>query len=285
MIRQQKSVHKDHSSQALEASSVAEVSNPELVNVKRKMVNGLVPWNPWVAIVYAAVIFFAAQIIAVTVIKIYGYVEGWSNVRVAYWFTDSTFAQFWYVLMAEAITFGAIWWFVKRRKSNLASLGLKRFKSFDIISALAGFAVYFIGYAIILAIVTHLIPALNVSQSQDIGFQDTKTDLELLAAFVSLVILPPIVEETLFRGFIFGGLKNKLPVVWSAIITSALFASAHLQFGSGQPLLWVAAIDTFTLSLVLCYLRQKTGRLWAGILLHSLKNLIAFTVLFLLHVR
>ena len=56
-----------------------------------------------------------------------------------------------------------------------------------------------------------------------------------------------------------------------------------MEFGSGQPLLWVAALDTFTLSMVLCYLRQETDSLWPGILLHALKNCIAFITLFVLH--
>jgi len=96
-------------------------------------------------------------------------------------------------------------------------------------------------------------------------------------------VLPPLVEETVFRGFVFAGLRNKLKFVWAALATSALFASAHLQIGNGQPLLWVAALDTFTLSLVLCYLREKTDSLWPGILLHALKNGIAFLSLFVLH--
>jgi membrane protease YdiL (CAAX protease family) len=44
----------------------------------------------------------------------------------------------------------------------------------------------------------------------------------------------------------------------------------------------VAALDTFTLSLVLCYLRQKTDSLWPGIMLHALKNGLAFMSLFLI---
>jgi membrane protease YdiL (CAAX protease family) len=59
-----------------------------------------------------------------------------------------------------------------------------------------------------------------------------------------------------------------------------LFGVAHLQFGSGAPLLWVAALDTFTLSIVLCYLREKTGSVWAGVFLHAIKNAIAFVALF-----
>jgi len=86
----------------------------------------------------------------------------------------------------------------------------------------------------------------------------------------------------MFRGFVYTGLRTKLQPVGSALITSAVFASLHLEFGNGAPLLWVAAIDTFILSLVLCYLREKTGSLWPGICLHALKNFVAFATLYLI---
>ncbi len=85
------------------------------------------------------------------------------------------------------------------------------------------------------------------------------------------------------RGFLYGSLKKQWPKIYAVLCTSALFAIAHLQFGSGAPLLWVAAIDTFILSLVLIYLRDKTGSLAASIMLHMLKNSLAFVALFLLH--
>jgi membrane protease YdiL (CAAX protease family) len=50
-------------------------------------------------------------------------------------------------------------------------------------------------------------------------------------------------------------------------------------------LLYIAAIDTFTLSLILVYLREKTGGLWSSMGLHAIKNGIAFVSLFIVHVR
>lgn len=244
-----------------------------------------VPWGPGAAVLYATVVYFAAQLIASLVIIAYPHLRHWSKATSENWVNNSVGAQFWYVLLAEAVTFGAIWWFIRRRKGSLRLIGWRRLKLSDPVYALAGFALYFIGYVIVLSVITHVVPALNINQKQELGFQDTSGQLNLALTFISLVVLPPLVEETVFRGFVFSGLKNKLPVVYAALLTSVLFASAHLQFGSGQPLLWVAALDTFTLSLVLCYLRQKTGGLWAGVLLHALKNGIAFVSLFLLHVH
>ncbi|MGH9351096.1 MAG: lysostaphin resistance A-like protein, partial [Terriglobia bacterium] len=90
----------------------------------------------------------------------------------------------------------------------------------------------------------------------------------------------PLGEETLVRGYLYSGLR-KYWRFWPALLfTSLLFGAAHLEFGAGGPLVWAAAIDTFLLSVVLCYLRERTGALYAGILVHMLNNLIAFGVHF-----
>jgi len=244
-----------------------------------------VPWSPWVAVVYAVVVYFVAQVVASLIVVIYPHLRGWDQSAGEKWLTSTVTAQFWYVFFAEALTVGAIVWFVRLRKGTLRSIGWRAPQWIGVVYALAGFFVYFIVYAVLLGIATHLFPSLNVNQKQQLGFNNAAGSLNLWLAFLSLVVLPPLAEETVFRGFVFTGLRNKLTPVWAAVITSLLFASAHLEFGSGQPLLWVAAIDTFTLSLVLCYLRQKTDSLWPGIFLHALKNGIAFVSLFLLHVH
>jgi membrane protease YdiL (CAAX protease family) len=141
---------------------------------------------------------------------------------------------------------------------------------------------YYISYLVIVSVAGALVPALNVDQAQELGFNPIGTG-ELILTFISLVILPPIVEETLMRGFLYTSLKKRLTKVNAALITSVIFAAAHLQFGSGAPLLWVAAIDTFVLSLFLVYLREKTGSLWASMTLHALKNGVAFASLFIFH--
>jgi membrane protease YdiL (CAAX protease family) len=88
-----------------------------------------------------------------------------------------------------------------------------------------------------------------------------------------LIIVAPVAEEVLFRGYLYGKLRKSVPV-WAAIgIVSVLFGSIHGQ--------WNVAIDVFALSIVLCVLREITGSIWAGILLHMVKNGLAFYILFI----
>jgi hypothetical protein len=167
-------------------------------------------------------------------------------------------------------------------KSAWKSIGLVWPKVRDIAYALSGFAIYLVGYALLITIVVKLFPSFDATQQQNVGFQNTTTSLELLGAFISLVILPPLAEEIIFRGFLYKGLRRKWNVWIATIGTSVLFAAPHLIEGVGG-LLWVGALDTFILSIVLCLVREKTGRLAPGMGIHALKNGLAFASLFILH--
>ncbi len=163
--------------------------------------------------------------------------------------------------------------------SSLETLGLNKPRKKHVVYVLLGYGAYFLLYVAVVILVKWLIPELDLDKEQELSFSTETTGLPLLAVFFSLVVLPPLVEETLARGFLFGGLRTKLPFIAAAVITSLLFAAAHLG-GAKDGLLWVAAIDTFILSIILCYLREKTGSLWPSIGVHMLKNGVAFIILF-----
>ncbi len=194
-------------------------------------------------------------------------------------FESNPFAGFVQVLCIEVVTLGLLWLFLRRRKISFGDLGINTPALKYAGYALVGFVVYFVLYIIGLSLIKVLVPGLNIEQKQEIGFSTTTSGISLIPIFISLVILPPITEEIVARGFLFGGLRSKLPFVLAAMITSTLFASAHLSQAS-DGLLWVAGIDTFILSMVLCYLREKTGSLWPSIGVHMIKNGVAFLVLF-----
>ena len=117
------------------------------------------------------------------------------------------------------------------------------------------------------------LPWIDLEQSQDVGFAGISQPYEYVLAFIALVILPPIAEEVLFRGYLFGRLRSRMRLVLSALIVSVAFGFVHGQ--------WNVGIDTFVLSLFLCYLREATGSLWAPIVLHAIKNGLAYALLFI----
>jgi membrane protease YdiL (CAAX protease family) len=245
----------------------------------------IVPWNPLWALVFVVVMYFATQIIGGLVISLYAALRHWDTVTTQNWLTDSVIGQFSYVLIAEALTILGVIYFLKYYKRTLRFIGLKRPRFKDLGIGLLAYPVYFISFAVLLLTAAHFIPGLNVNQEQEIGFKGVQGTLELTLTFISLVILPPLTEEIMVRGFLFGSLRKYLKLGGAALLTSLIFAAAHLPEGGAAGPLYIAAIDTFMLSLILCWLREKTGSLWAGISLHALKNGVAFVSLFILASR
>jgi len=204
---------------------------------------------------------------------------GVSSVDATHWLENAASAQFVYVLITEVLVMAAIVWLLRVTEETWRSIGVRKPKFSHIAYTLGGFVSYYAIYIVVAAIVSQIF-ALNFNQRQEIGFSTDSTGVNVAFAFAALVILPPIVEEILFRGFLYTRFRKALSIKWAAVAASLLFAAAHLQFGSGNALLWVAALDTFILSLVLVYLREKTGNIWAGAGVHALKNLLAFLILF-----
>jgi membrane protease YdiL (CAAX protease family) len=92
-----------------------------------------------------------------------------------------------------------------------------------------------------------------------------------VAAFLSVVIVGPIVEEILFRGLIYGALEKRLRVSGAILVSSFLFALVHLQV--------VYFIPIFCLGLVLGWARWKANSLGLPILIHVLNNGVALLFL------
>lgn len=174
---------------------------------------------------------------------------------------------------ALLVVFG-VPWLVKKRRTTKEDLGIQRSLGWmDIVWAPAGLIVYFIATALVAAFAMAFLPFVDYDQAQNTGFAGVSTQLEYTLAFMSLVVIAPIAEELLFRGYLFGKLRKHTPLWISILITSLLFAIVHFQ--------WNVGIDVFVLSIVLCLLRVVSGSIWPAILLHMLKNGIAYYFLFI----
>ena len=239
-----------------------------------------VPWGPVAAVVVTISVYFGGQFLGGVLVYAAIALFGWDSQRITAWFSNGTFGQFLLIAAVEVITFFLLYSFIRHKKANLGSIGINRPKLRHLGYALLGFGIYFPIFFVTLTALRLLIPTLDINQQQQIGFESATTRPELLLVFISLVLLPPLIEEMLCRGFLFSGLKTKLPIIGAALVTSLVFAMPHLQIGSGNPLLWAAFIDTFILSMVLVYLRVSSGSLWPSIGLHAVKNGIAFVALF-----
>jgi len=87
---------------------------------------------------------------------------------------------------------------------------------------------------------------------------------------MSVSIAAPFAEETFFRGLLFTGLSQRIPVVFAAIISAAAFGLAHFEKFSVLPI--------FVIGLGLAYVYYTTKSLWASMVAHATVNTISLVV-------
>lgn len=164
--------------------------------------------------------------------------------------------------------------FVKDLTTNSEELGINKWPTLtDIGLAPIGYVVY-IFVANLATNLMQIFPWFDAERAQDVGFNGLISGPDRFFAMLALVFIAPIVEELVMRGWLFGKLRAKLKFVPAMLLTSLLFAVLHGQ--------WNVGVSVFFLSIIMCSLREITGSLWSGILLHMLNNGIAFYILYIL---
>ena len=96
-----------------------------------------------------------------------------------------------------------------------------------------------------------------------------------LALALGMVLVAPVIEELVFRGYLFKAWRHTRLGLWGTLVlTSLLFTVVHAAQYSIMLLLYV-----FALSMLLGLARQKTGSILTPIMIHSFNNLIAVIAL------
>ncbi len=92
--------------------------------------------------------------------------------------------------------------------------------------------------------------------------------------WLAVVLLAPLLEEWIFRGFVFDGLCSVKGGKWLACgLTSLLWTLIHLQYGVREMTL------LFALGLLLGWVRIRSASIWPCIFLHAINNLMATVVM------
>jgi membrane protease YdiL (CAAX protease family) len=178
-----------------------------------------------------------------------------------------------YVLTFTIALFGSR--FVSGKQTTKKDVGLQRLPSWtDMLFGPLAFIPYIIATGFVAFLATKYLPGFDANQVQDIGFETVSNRTGYIVAFVTLVVIAPIAEEAIFRGYLYQKVRKATNVFVAILLTSLAFAFVHGQLNVG--------LDVFILSIFLCGLRELTGSIWAGILLHMTKNALAYYVLFLL---
>lgn len=102
-----------------------------------------------------------------------------------------------------------------------------------------------------------------------------KSDRTSLLLTLSLgILVAPVAEEFLFRGYLYGVMKRYCGPLAAMVLSAGLFAAVHLNLSS-LPALFVLAV-CFTIAY------ETTGSILVNMSMHALFNLTTFLVLFYL---
>jgi hypothetical protein len=154
--------------------------------------------------------------------------------------------------------------------STMKDFGLNKVKQGKLWKSVGlGFLIYYI--------VSSMIIQFKYSyQVQIPGYGEQESHIPLFGESMSglviggliIILVAPLVEELVFRGYIYQILKKRFDVVWGSVFAALIFSLFHLEFQVILPI--------FILGLVMNWIFERTQSLWAPIAFHMVNNALAF---------
>ena len=103
----------------------------------------------------------------------------------------------------------------------------------------------------------------------------TRLDASPGSTILIVVFLAPVVEETLFRGYVFGVLRERSRAA-AYVFSCLLWALAHVwQYAAGDWSYLLLALQYVAPGLVLAWTYERAGSLWGSVLVHGIVNGLA----------
>ncbi len=172
---------------------------------------------------------------------------------------------------------GVATWITGRHRSNWKSLGFTkdRLGACLGIGFVAGLGTFMVNVALS-AVVTQIARGLgyNADKVSQVSGLGEASAWQIVLIVVAVVFVAPVVEEILFRGIFYAGLRKRLGVGGAVLVSAALFGLLHFQLLGFVPL---AAIGV-----ILALLYEQQGSLAAPIVAHVMNNgiIVVITLLF-----
>lgn len=176
----------------------------------------------------------------------------------------------WALVFVEGMMVLVVWVFaVKQRGASMSSLGLRPTGSrATYVWPLAVLMASLGSTALYTAAVSGL--GLDLLKPPELTEDLFGSGLERTATVLAVVVWGPFAEELFFRGFVLAALVAPMGPARAAVVSSALFAVAHVSIGVVAPI--------FLTGLMLSWLYLRTRSIWPPITAHALQNFVAVTV-------
>ena len=160
-------------------------------------------------------------------------------------------------------------WRMKKRNIDLTVLGSLDVKRRDVFFGTALLALFIAFEEIYMWILGIEMPE---------GFLTFMLSEPIILGLISVVIIAPVAEEFLFRGFLFSQLKRTKLGAWGAVsLSSFLWTIIHFQY----ELLILFVL--FIFGIFLGYIRMAYRSLSLPIILHAINNAFAFFIAYLFY--
>jgi len=153
-------------------------------------------------------------------------------------------------------------------REKLASLG---FTSKKVPKALLyGVLGFVVAFVVTTAVGYPIQQRFGTDPTQEALSQATEAPGLFPLVIVSGVIIAPISEEIVFRGYLYKAFRDHFKPSHAIVLSAVIFSVLHLEL--------LATVQLFIVGILLAYVYEKTGNLMAPITLHVLNNAVAFLV-------
>lgn len=180
------------------------------------------------------------------------------------------------VLALEVVAiFAAVSLFAKRRRRlSWADIGLRPPSGRIVRRAIIGGLLCFVVLTPIMAGVSSLLGEPGVSPQAPFVVGQGFTVPRYIAILLLGGGLIPLAEEVFFRGIVYQWMRKHWGPAASVMASAVVFGAAHAVF----PLV---AITAFLVGLVLALVYERSGTLWASVIVHAVFNSVSLSVMFL----
>jgi uncharacterized protein len=161
-------------------------------------------------------------------------------------------------------------WSFRPLGEALGRLGVRNIRWSGLGIALLTLLAYFLVVGLFISL-----PFIPDPEQEDIGGELGIGDDNILVAVTAVLliaVLAPISEELFFRGFVFGGLRQRFSLWPAALIVGGIFGLTHATTGI------TTVVPLALLGIAFCWLYDRTGSLWPCLFAHALNNCLALAV-------
>jgi hypothetical protein len=230
----------------------------------------IVTWEPLDALETVAVLYFAMSASGVLAsLAIAHFLKGAPDV------VQVAVIGLQYTLVTIGVLY-LIWTRVSgedRRK--LSILGLRGRRPWWLIAqGIGGYAVL----VVVLLSLTSLVPGGNLftpgwAQTGERLLSVAHSPAALVGLFILICVIAPVVEEVIFRGFVYPGLRRRMSVTGAVVVSALLFALMHNNPAALAPIALIG--------IVLAILYERNLSLVPSIICHALNNTLVFFLMML----